>query len=107
MTYLWALLTTFVPYFKALGAGSYYLQQSFTPLFLLASMAPHDVSGSAQRLLFVLWGISLFFSGAIWEKYCESAAARKANAKPADLRKVLDYLRTAEGRGLLHSLHTA
>ena len=62
LTYLWTLLTTFVPYFLALGAGHYYLYQTFFPLFLLAALSIHSMTVSLQGWLFVSLGnrVSLF-----------------------------------------------
>jgi len=98
MTYFWALLTTFVPPFKALGAGCYYLYQSYTPLFLLVSLAPRHLLGTSQVLLYVLWGLALFISGALWLKYCRTS--RKKNEDRSDLGRVLDYLKTQPKDGV-------
>jgi len=93
LTYLWAILTTFVPYFKALGAGIYYLYQSFLPLFLLTAHGIREMPLHLQWGLFILWAIAIFFSGIQWEKYCRSVAVHKDNERQRDLHEVLDYLK--------------
>ena len=93
LTYLWAILTTFVPNFKALGAGIYYLYQSFLPLFLLTALVLREMPLHLQWGLFFLWAIALFLSGVQWEKYCDSVAIHKENAGQRDLHDVLDYLK--------------
>jgi hypothetical protein len=93
LTYLWAILTTFVPYFKALGSGIYYLYQSFLPLFLLTALLLREMPLHLQWGLFILWAIGLFFSGVQWEKYCHSVAIHVENKDQRDLHEVLDYLK--------------
>ena len=93
LTYLWAILTTFLPYFKALGAGVYYLYQSFLPLLSLTSLLLREMPLHLQWGLFILWAIGLLFSGIQWEKYCHSVAIRQGNGEQRDLGEVLDYLK--------------
>jgi hypothetical protein len=100
LTYLWCLLTTFAPYFKALGSGIYYLYQSFLPLFLLAGNSFHQMSLPLQWGLLILWAMGLCLSGVQWEKYCRSAAIRKSNEGQRDLYEVLNYLKELPKDGI-------
>lgn len=93
ITYLWALLTTFFPYFIALGAGEYYLYQSFFPLFSLFALVIHNLPITSQWAFFVLWGISLFASGVFFERYKYSIANPTSIKNQNDLYEILDYLK--------------
>jgi len=92
-TYLWALLTTFLPHLKALGAGEYYLYQSFYPLFLLSAVVVPKLSVPSQWLFLTLWGLALFLSGSLWEKRVGSIFIHSRNQAQKDLQSVLNYLK--------------
>ena len=96
-TYLWTLLTTFVPYFLALGAGHYYLYQTFFPLLLLAGLSIPSMTVSLQGLIFAIWGIGLIYSFVRWERYCRSIPAAIVRS---DLKEVLDYLKALPKDGV-------
>lgn len=100
LTYLWILLTTFVPYFLALGGGYYYFYQTFFPLFLLAGLSIRYMTGSLQSWLFALWGIGLLYSVVKWEKYCRSIPDHKTATVGDDLKEVLDYLKALPKDGI-------
>jgi hypothetical protein len=100
MTYLWALMTTFVPYFLALGAGHYYLYQTFFPLFLLTALSIHFMTVSLQSWLFVFWGIGLVYSVVKWETYCRSITLHKTANVGDDLKEVLNYLKALPKDGI-------
>jgi len=100
LTYLWAILTMFVPYLKAFGSGIYYLYQSFLPLFLLAALLLRDTLSHLQWGLFILWAIALFFSWVQWEKYCRSVAINTMNGGQRELHEVLDYLKNLPHDGV-------
>lgn len=93
LTYLWAVLTTFFPYFKALGTGEYYLYQTFFPLFLLGSMVVPKLSYPLQWPFFGMWGLGLFLSGSLWEKHLGSIVRKSKSRIPRDLQGILDYLK--------------
>ena len=93
LTYLWAFLTTFVPYLKALGAGILYLYQSFLPLFLIVTLLVLDMPLNFQWPLFILWAVGLILSVAQWEKYCRSVAHQKTGVLQEELGEVLNYLK--------------
>lgn len=93
LTYLWTLLTTFIPYFLALGGGHYYLYQSFFPLFILAALSIPSMTISLQGWLFVFWGIGLVYSVLKWERYCRSISLLETAKLGDDLKAVLDYLK--------------
>ena len=86
-TYLWAVLTTFVPYLMALGAGVYYVYHSFFPFFLLTAYLVTDISQQWLLWLLAAWGLALFLSGALWRK------VKEGNREKEDLLEVLEYLR--------------
>ena len=93
LTYLWIFLTTFVPYFKALGAGILYLYQSFLPLFLLVALLVYDLPPHLQWVLFILWAFGLILSVLQWEKHCRNAAHQGKDVLQAGLGEVLNYLK--------------
>jgi hypothetical protein len=93
LTYVWTLLTTFVPYFLALGAGHYYLYQTFFPLFLLAGLSIPSMTVSLQGLIFAIWGITVIYSIVRWDRYCRSVLLHGTATAVNDRREVLDYLR--------------
>lgn len=93
LTYLWTLLTTFVPYFLALGGGHYYIYQTFLPLFLLTGLFIHSMTLSLQSWLFAFWGIGLVYSVVKWERYCRSIPVHKTATVGQNLKEVLDYLK--------------
>jgi len=93
LTYLWALLTTFIPHFKALGSGNYYLYHSLFPIFLLNALNIFEIPPYFQWGLFILWAAGIILSGAQWDRYCRSMVNQRANAKPYELQEVLDYLK--------------
>jgi hypothetical protein len=97
LTYLWTLLTTFVPYFLALGAGHYYLYQTFFPLFLLAGLSIGHMTVSFQGWLFSIWGIGLIYSFVRWERYCRSIPTTTVRS---DLKEVLDCLKALPKDGV-------
>ncbi len=100
LTYFWALLTTFASYFKALGAGVYYVYQSFFPLFLLTALSVRQMPIHLQWWFFILWGVGLFLSGSLWEKYCASITIQKNSSAQGDLRAALDYLKALPKDGV-------
>ena len=100
VTYLWALLTTFVPYFLALGGGHYYLYQTLFPLFLLAALSIPSMTASVQVWLFAFWGIGLIYSIVKWERYCRSIPLNKTSTVGHDLKEVLDYLKALPKDGV-------
>ncbi len=100
MTYLWTLLTTFIPYFLALGTGHYYLYQTFFPLFLLAGLSIRSMTVCLQSWLFAFWGTGLVYSFVRWEKYCRSISLHKTATVGKDLKEVLDYLKELPKDGI-------
>jgi hypothetical protein len=100
LTYLWTLLTTFAPYFVALGAGHYYLYQSFFPLFLLTGLSIRSMIVPIQGWLFVFWGIGLVYSLVKWKRYCRSVSLHKTPMVGNDLKEVLDYLKALPKDGV-------
>jgi len=100
ITYLWALLTTFVPYFLALGGGQYYIYQSFLPLFLLAGVSVQSMSAPLQGWLFAFWGIGLVYSLVMWERFCRSVRLDKRAAVGDDLKEVFDFLKLLPNEGV-------
>ncbi len=100
MTYLWTLLTTFVPHFLALGAGHYYLYHTFFPLFTLASVLITSITHSLQGWLFAFWGIGLAYSFARWERYCRSVLLLETGTVKKELKEVLDYLKELPKEGV-------
>jgi hypothetical protein len=90
---LWTLLTTFIPYFQALGGGHYYIYQTFFPLFLLTGLSIKSMSASLQGWLFVAWGIGFVYSVVKWERYCRSVPGQKTLTVGNDLKEVLDFLK--------------
>jgi hypothetical protein len=100
VTCLWALLTTFVPYFLALGGGHYYLYQTFFPLFSLAGLCIPGMSFSLQGWLFSFWGIGLVYSFVKWQSYCRTIPVQQTAGIGNDLREVLDYLKALPKDGI-------
>jgi hypothetical protein len=100
LTYLWALVTTFVPGLKALGAGVYYVYQSYCPLFLLAALACARTQGANRLWLLGPWGLLLLVSAWWYWRYLRSLADAGAGDR-ADLRAVLEHLRGLPGDGVL------
>jgi hypothetical protein len=101
MTYLWGVLTTFVPYFTALGAGVSYLLHGFFPLMALAGLLVPGMPRPLQAAALVLWGLALAFSGLSYGRFLKSAAASRAGASYAELRAVLDCLKGLPKDGVL------
>jgi hypothetical protein len=97
---LWTLLTTFVPYFLALGGGHYYIYQTFFPLFVLTGLSIKSMSVSLQGWLFVAWGIGFVYSVVKWERYCRSVPGQKTSTVGNDLKEVLDFLKTLTKDGV-------
>jgi len=93
ITYLWSFLTTLLPYFKALGAGSYYVYHAFLPFFALVSLYLPSMSVHLQWWSYTLWGIALAYSAMRWERYCRSIPNQKTTAIGDDLKEVLHYLK--------------
>jgi len=93
LTCLWTLLTTFVPYFMALGAGQYYIYNTFFPLFLLAALSINTMTAPLQGWFFALWGIAIVCSIVRWERFCRSNPIHQAATLGNDLKEVLDYLK--------------
>jgi len=100
LTYLWIFLTTFVPYFKALGAGILYLYQSFLPLFLVVTLLVYDMPLHLQSVFFILWAVGLILSVLQWEKYCRNAAHQVREVFQAGLGEVLNYLKEQPKEGV-------
>jgi len=100
LTYLWTLLTTFVPYFLALGAGHYYLYQTFFPLFFLTGLSIRYMTVSLQGWLFAIWGIGLIYSFVRWKRYCRSIIPQNTATARNDLKEVLDYLKALPKDGV-------
>jgi len=100
VTYLWALLTTFVPYLLALGEGQYYIYQTFLPLFLLAGLSIHLTTVFLQGCLFVFWGVGMFYSVLKWERYCRSIPLIRTASVGNDLKEVLNYLKSLPEDGV-------
>ena len=93
ITYLWAFLTTLLPFFKALGAGALYTYQSFFPMFVLLGLSIPTVPVRLQWGLYALWAAGFVISMVQWEKYCKSISRSKTEAIGEDLREVLGYLK--------------
>jgi hypothetical protein len=91
---LWTLLTTFVPYFLALGGGHYYLYQAFFPLFVLTGVSIQSMSASLLGWLFVAWGIGFVYSVVKWERYSRSVPSQETSTVGNDLKEVLGFLKT-------------
>jgi hypothetical protein len=100
VTYVWGLLTTFIPYFLALGGGHYYLYQTFVPLFLLAGLVWPSMASTPQCLLFACWGLGLVYSAVKWEKYCRSVGVNEAAVFGGDLKELLEYLKALPKDGV-------
>jgi len=100
LTYLWTLLTTFAPYFLALGAGHYYLYQTFFPLFLLSGIFIPSMTFSLQGLMFAVWGTGLIYSIVKWERYCRFIPTHRTATARNDLKEVLDYLKALAKDGV-------
>ncbi|MBM4305837.1 MAG: hypothetical protein FJ115_08590 [Deltaproteobacteria bacterium] len=100
LTYLWVFLTTFVPYFRALGAGILYLYQSFLPLFLLIAHMAEGLSVRLQWILYTLWAVGLILSTIQWEKYCRNRADQNRRVFQTGLGEVLDYLKLQPKEGV-------
>jgi hypothetical protein len=100
ITYLWALLTTLFRYFVALGAGHYYVYQSFFPLFLLVGLSTRFMPTPVQFWLFAFWAIGLVYSVIKWERYCRSIPTHTTGAIGNDQKEVLDYLKTLPKDGV-------
>jgi len=100
LTYLWTSLTTFVPYFLALGTGHYYIYQTFFPLFLLVDLSIYSMGVSIQGWLFAFWGIGLVYSVVKWERYCRSIPLHKTATVGNGLKEVLDYLKALPKDGV-------
>jgi hypothetical protein len=99
LTCLWTFLTTFVPFFTALGAGVYYLYQSFLPLFVLVSIGVGAMNLRQQVVVFGLWTTLLMLSTLWYLRYANSISSSGA-AVGEDLRCVLDHLRELPGDGV-------
>jgi hypothetical protein len=93
VTYLWAFVTTFIPYFMALGEGSYYVYQTFLPMFLLVGLSIHFMPIFLQEWLFGLWAAGIAISIIQWEKYCQSIPHSRTAAIRPDFKEVLEYLK--------------
>jgi len=93
LTYLWALSTTLLPYFRALGAGALYIYQCFFPMFLLVGLSIPVMPTDLQRWVYALWVIGIVISVVQWEKYCKSISSNKKVAIGEDFRGVLNYLK--------------
>jgi hypothetical protein len=97
---LWTLLTTFVPYFLALGGGHYYLYQTFFPLSLLTALSIESMSASLQGWLLIAWGIGFVYSVVKWGRYCRSVSIQGVSTVGIDLKEVLDFLKTLTKEGV-------
>jgi len=100
LTLMWCLLTTFVPYFTALGAGVLYLYQSFFPLFVLAGLMVQRVPAPALVCLFVAWCGAMYLSMRQYARYLKSLASSQGDGLSEDLGKVLDHLKGLPNDGV-------
>jgi hypothetical protein len=100
ITCVWTFLTTFVPYFLALGGGHYYLYQTFFPLFSLAGLSIPGMSFSLQVWVFSFWGIGLAYSFVKWQRYCRTFPFQQTAGVGNDLREVLNYLKALPKDGI-------
>lgn len=88
----WALVTTFVPGFQALGAGVYYMYQSFVPLFALAGRYLWEAPLPVRAIGLGLWLLAFVVSIRAYATYIRSLGRADATALNDDLRHVLDHL---------------
>ena len=100
LTYLWALLTMFVPYLTALGAGSLYQYHGFMPLFLLAATLFEGMSHDLRIWLCLLWSAALVISGFRYRTYLNSLKNSKMGVVNQGLYDVLAHLTQLPGDGV-------
>ncbi len=100
VTYVWVFATTFVPFFTALGAGVYYVYQSFLPLFLLGCRYVDGASQSEAYILYSAWGVAILVSLCGYGRFLHNIRKTGSHALTDDLRQVLDTLKTEPHDGV-------